>query len=160
MRPIRLLVATILLAASTVWWQASKPTIEQTTRPLALKEARQKCPIALPEGAMNIQFAYYSDATVHQSLVRFEVAFEIGVFHVDEVFREHARRMGWSFKSPAGRAITEAPSLSLTPMPQLHVGWFDVEKIHHGKTYGELNSWQPQVWIDEDRNVFFFCLTD
>jgi hypothetical protein len=160
MRLITLLVATIALAGSTVWWQVSKPTIEQTTKPLALEEARQRCPIALPEGATNIQFAYYSDATVHQSFVRFEVAFETGVSHVDRVFREHAERMKWSFKSPAEHAITEAPSLSVTPMSQLHVDWFDLEKVHHGKTYGELNSWQPQVWIDADRNVFFFCLTD
>lgn len=160
MRSITLLTTTVLLAASTVWWQASKPTIEQTTKPLALEEARSKCPISLPREAKNIQYAYYSDATVHQSFVRFEVPYEIGLSHVDEVFREHARRMKWTFKSPAEVALTEAPSLSVTPMPQLHVGWFDVEKVHRGKTYGELNSWQPQVWIDVDRNVFFFCLTD
>ena len=160
MRAVSLLLSTALLAGSAVWWQTSKPTIEQTTRPLALEEARPKCPISLPREAKNIQYAYFSDATVHQSFVRFEVPYEIGLSHVDEVFREHARRMNWAFKRPAALAITEPPRLSLTPFPELRIGWFDIEKVRHGKTYGELNSWQPQVWIDTDRNLFFFCLTD
>lgn len=155
-----MLVSAVLMATGAAWWQTSKPTIEQTTKPLALEEARSKCPISLPDEAKNIQYAYYSDVTVHQSFVRFEIPYEIGVAHVEAVFREHARRMKWPFESPAEGAITKPPQLSLTPAPELRIGWFDIESIRHGKTYGELNSWQPQVWIDTDRNLFFFCLTD
>ena len=160
MRAMALLVSTVLLLASVAWGQTSKPTIEQTTKPLGLGEARRKCPIALPKEAKNIQYARYSDWAVHQSFVRFEIPYEIGVSHVQAVFREHARRMKWPLKSAAERPITKPPQLSLTPAPELRIGWFDIGKIRHGKTYGELNSWQPQVWIDTDRNLFFFCLTD
>lgn len=155
-----LLVSIVLLTANTAWGQASKPTIEQTTKPLGLEEAGRKCPIPLPKEAKNIQYARYSDWAVHQSFVRFEVPHEIGVAHVEKVFREHARRMKWRFRSPTERAITKPPRLSLTPASDLRIGWFAIGSIRHGKTYGELNSWQPQVWIDTNRNLFFFCLTD
>jgi|SRR5687767_13550689 len=64
MRTALLLVSMVLLAASIAWGQTSKATIEQTTKPLALEEARLKCPISLPEGAKKIHYAYYSDVTV------------------------------------------------------------------------------------------------
>src|SRR5688572_15683135 len=117
MRAVSLLASTILVAAGPVWWQ-TKPTIEQTTKPLALQAARSKCPIPLPDEATNIQYAYYSDVTVHQSFVRFEIPYEIGVSHVEAVFREHASRMKWPFKSPAEGAIINPPRLSLTPAPE------------------------------------------
>ena len=160
MRVFCVIAAVGILGSGVLWWQSSKPTIEQTGAPLSRGDAEQKCPIPLPREAQNIYYAYYSDVTAHQCFVRFEAPYEIGVAHVDIVFRDHAKKMNWSFTSPGSVAIKEPPTLPLDPLPGLRTDWFDIEKIRRGRTFGELKSWQPQIWIDADRNLFFYCLTD
>ena len=105
-------------------------------------------------------YAEYSDWIVYHCYVRFEVPHEIGLVYARRVFREHAKKMKWSFREPVRVPIQPPVTFDFDPPPELQIAWFDVNQIRNGETFGELNSWQPQVWIDFDRNLFFFCLTD
>jgi hypothetical protein len=149
----------VLVAAGASFWKNSKPDIFETRAPVTIQGA-QKCPIPLPPNARNVYFAYYSDAPVYQSFVRFELPYEEGIAQVEKVFRAHAAAMRWPFRMPVRKAISETPQLDFKPVKALHVSWFDIGRIRNGVTFGELNSWQPQVWIDKDRNLFYFCVTD
>jgi len=147
------------LVAGLVWF-VLRPNVEQTSRPLSFQEARSKCPIPLPAGARNVQFAFIQDWIYYQCFVRFEVNYDEGVAHAENVFRDHAEQMKWKFTEPRREPITSPPSPGISPDRALRVEWFDVAKIRSGISFGELNSWQPQVWVDKDRNLFFYCLTD
>jgi len=152
-------VAVIALSVAACRLSSVKAEVVQVSSPLSRSEA-DKCPIPLPEGATNIYFAYYSDPPVYQCFVRFEAPYDQALAHVEVVFRNHARAMNWPFRMPNSSAITETPRLDFQPLKDLHVGWFDIGGIRKGITFGELNSWQPQIWIDTERNAFFFCVTD
>lgn len=159
------LLALIIVTAALFWrglgyiTYPAKPEVLQTERAVQLKDA-QKCPISLPSTAKDIYYASYSQFSVSQIFVRFEVPYEDAVLHAQRLFREYAARDGRVTEVSDPRPIIEPPELRIEPLPELHVGWFDIEHIHNGVTFGDINVGGPRIWIDKDRNLFFYCLTD
>ncbi len=142
--------------SSTKVWEAWCRSVRQTTSPVSLTEARKFCRIPLPDSARNIQVAVFSDWENYQCFVRFEDSSPECARAIEPVFRSHAKDMKWKYAAPKIKVITEAPVLDVTPQGSLRVDWFDIANIKHGITAG----WQPQVWVDNDRGAFYFCLTD
>jgi hypothetical protein len=157
---IRLTIVTIFVAGSLGCLRHSRPQITQTTEPLSFEQARGKCPITLPPEAKNIEYAIRSDVTTIESFVRFDIPYEKGIAYASEVFKEHAKILNQDVDIPQPREITKPPRLDFQPDSDLHVNWFDIDKIRHGVVFGTVAGWKPQIWIDKDRNLFFYCLTD
>ena len=151
---------TLLCAGEKAWWETAKPEIVRIDKPISADEAKGRCPIALPPEAKNVYYAVYSHVIAYESFVRFEIPYAKGIEFAEEVFKAHARKMGWSFTKPQTLQLSGKPELDFEPRKELKVSWFDIQGIRKGVTIGKLVSWQPQVWIDEERNLFFYCLTD
>ena len=150
----------ILLITASNGCFRPKPQIRQTIKPLSLEEARAKCPITLPPEARNIQYPLRADVTTIESYVRFEIPYEKAVAYAPEVFKEHAKIMQTDVEIPEPREIATRPRLNFESDSDLHVTWFDIQNIQHGVVFGVVASWRPQIWIDKDRNLFFYFLTD
>ena len=38
--------------------------------------------------------------------------------------------------------------------------WLNVDSIENGLYYAGGGSWEPEIWIDRDRGIFYFRVTD
>ena len=107
------------------------------------------CPIVAPSFATNLRFASYSQDVAHAEYVRFDAPASAA----------QAWAMGY-FKQ-----IGPLTRMDHIEPPVVHwdrktdLSWFDVNNIKHGLSAGG-GSWLPQIWIDLDRNVFYYRLED
>jgi hypothetical protein len=130
---------------------------------LALDQAQKVCPIPLPISATNIWIATYYHFQALGEYVRFEAPAEDCKEHVRSILTQHRERfehLRGHFDEGEWREITP------TNRPQIAIvgfrnglSWFDVEHITNGVTMGG-GPCIPQFWVDYDRGIFYYCLTD
>jgi hypothetical protein len=149
--------------------------IVQTSAPLTLAQAN-RCPIDLPPEASNIQYKRWSCWVGLDEYVRFEAPPGICVAHAATVFA--AWREG---SNPGTTTHPLSPTLSPTSAATLSTStkpgrisstkrrsgpeptcpsWFDPENISHGLASVNEVSHTPSIWIDLDRGVFYYHLSD
>lgn len=115
-----------------------------------------------PEAAKNIQFATYSFGFAYEWLVKFEAPVSVCEQHVAEVLKQHEIR--WkSTGMPKQEALlteeidhveyTEFGTLKPTP-------WFDPGSIKKCLHVGRPGCSTPEIWIDREKGVFYYRLTD
>lgn len=132
------------------------PRVNRTTKALSLEDAREKCPIALPDGAANIRFFERGQWIAYTSLVKFEAPVEICKQHARNLLESH--NMENSDRNPIS---TQLQKLSSRPTKKtFYTEWFDVHNIEKGLCGGKIGSHCPQIWIDEERGIFYYCYTD
>jgi hypothetical protein len=131
-------------------WSLFHETIEETRGPVTREKALKHCIISLPESARDVQYAWVVGGMQYtQQYVRFEAP-------VDDCYAQAKRILR-----------TNQPTFSKTSRPlgppsceQLHTKWFDVDKIAEGVVAGDGSDHGPQIWIDTQRGVFYYYLTD
>ena len=150
-------VLGIVAAKALFFWMMEDKVVDNYSKPLTVEQARQEnCPIPLPDSARHVQFVYASGGLqALEILVRFEAPVDVCRGHIAIVFGAN---------QPAVLPLQLTPIKS-TPAPEDHdmVGratWFDVERIKNGTSTGPAGDWEPQIWIDEDRGIFYYKLTD
>ena len=163
---------------AVLYWMLSPGYVDHFSHPLTVEEARREhCPIPLPDSAHNIQFAIgYGGMQDYIILVRFEAPVDVCRSHVQTIVDAHAMLDKFATQDVSLKRITDTP----LPIKNNLLGratWFDVEKIRNGWTtangFGHsvwlkeeskptlnelimrIRSRYPQVWIDEDRNIFY-----
>jgi len=128
-------------------------------RNLSWAEANARCRFPLPAGAANISFAEWKMGMGYEFYFRFEAPVQACLSHVPT-----ALAFG-----DAGGAVASKPAPTLVPITtppsplrssKFDLSWFDVECIRNGMTTGGCGSHAPVVWVDTDRGVFYYMVTD
>jgi hypothetical protein len=135
--------------------------IAKTDSPLTLEQARKDLRFPLPDGASDIYYARYAQWKSYDFIVKYKAPVEICKSHaillVEQFNKKEAnvdRHIPLEFKN-----ITEPPQMMHIGQP-LNVNWFDVHHIKNGLMIAGNNSMRPSIWIDIDRNLFYYRLTD
>lgn len=128
--------------------------VVQSKSPLSKTEAEVQCPIALPEGATNIQYTVWSLWQASQIFVRFEAPAGVCLQHAEVVLLKYSG-------SP-GRTVTRTNRIGPIPMPlvisstPLNLSWLDLPKFVAGVEFSLSTTPAPTVWVDTNRGCFYF----
>lgn len=135
--------------------------ITKTDAPLTLEQARNKINFSFPDEASDIYYAHYSQWIAYEFFVRFNASAEVCKSRALLLIEQYnsnenntQRHIPLEFKQ-----ITKPPAKEVIDHP-LNIIWFDVHNIKNGFTIGGNNPSQPFIWIDVDRNLFYYRLTD
>ena len=133
--------------------------VTKVDSPLSLEQARQDLKFPLPDEASDIYYAHYHQMISYMFMVKFSAPIEICKSHaIDTIQRFNGnnpdRQINLEFS-----AITE-PLSSAESNPILNVTWFDAHNIKNGLMIGVMGAMQPMIWIDTDRNLFYYEIMD
>jgi len=136
-----------------------KETIRKSDSPLTLNEAKTKINFQFPKSAKNIYFADYNQWIVKEFLMKFDASLEdcksFSLNLIEKHNQEAPKR-----KIPNELFKIEKSPDPFSPQPSLKVKWFDIDRIKHGFYAGKNASHTPRIWIDSDRNKFYYLYTD
>ena len=131
--------------------------IEESSGPTLREKAQPHCLIQLPPSARDVQYATLAGGLQDgQFFIRFEAP----------VADCHAAAMAVFAVWMKTEGIQDYPRFEQVNHPppyrssRLHTEWFDVENISNGSVAGSGSSWMPRIWIDEDRGIFYYTVTD
>ena len=155
----RIIVLAALLVVAYSVWAIGFPHRDYTSGPVTLAEAKD-CPIPLPDSARNIQFYTWRQLNLFVEYVRFEAPPQDCLGHVQAVLEDWRNKFDDStYPNPAPlKDIEETPRE--TCAKQYDITWFDVRNIRTGKAAGGGGSGIPMIWVDTERGVFYYRLTD
>jgi len=139
------------------------PEIVREEKPLAVEQARAKnCPILLPDDAKNVQFASFSEFIAYDIMVRFEAPPNEGrdwAQHlVDLDAKEHKQpstKIRLDPFNPKAMQVSDPQAMDLGPVP-----WFDTTHITNGVTAIVPIGNYCQIYIDDQRGIFYYLQTD
>ncbi len=137
----------------------TKATILIVKDPVSLDEARSQVSFPLPDEAVNIMFAEYQEWMAYEFLLKFEAPVDACKAHARLLLKQDNRDNPDSPVSVELRPLTASPQ-AVPPSPPLNATWFDVENIEQGLTGGEGGSHRPTIWIDTERGLVYYLLTD
>jgi len=152
-----------LLIGGAVYLFWSPPPVTETKvvrLNMTLSQAQAVLTIPLPAGATNISYASWSMGAGFEEYLRFEAPPQTCLAHAPVVL---ARAPATGTAPASGPAPSLAP-IATPPSPvhssNLDVSWFDVQNIREGVTSGGGGSHVPVVWVDANRGVFYYRMTD
>lgn len=133
--------------------------VSALSEPVSLEVARQQLGIPFPDGATNILYGQYAQSIAYEFMLKFEAPLDVCKSHAIVLIERHNTNMPDQLVPGELRELTEAPA-PIPPKPPLNVTWFDVHKINKGFVAGEIGSHKPRIWIDSERNLFYYIYTD
>ena len=155
----RIAFGVVFVALAGVVWGIFFPHETKTSGPVSLDRA-QDCPIPLPPSARNIQFYKWYPFNFFIEFVRFEAPVEDCMGHVETVLAVWRKDFDYLSDLPKPVSDLEEP-------PRLHafakergVAWFDPHSIRKGVSASGGGSGVPMIWVDTERGVFYYMLTD
>lgn len=132
------------------------PQVLKTRSPVSLAAARKDCPIPLPDTAKNIQYAAWSQWIAHETYVRFDAPASDCLTQATAVLQPYAQQFGSSVVS---REVSGPPE-SFHASDKLDVQWFDIGKFTKGVVFQLSDHHGPAVWVDTNRQCFYFIDED
>ena len=142
----------------------------RSSKPLTFEEAKAigKCPIPLPAGATNIQYAdFYAGAGGFSRYVRFEAPLAVCQEHAIKLLAEHNARQTQATQKVSldPKAFDRLYGESLAASARSgefasQAPWFDCDRIQDGAIWGDNRSHTPLVIIDKERSVFYYRISD
>jgi len=146
---------------------AFTPSWKTQNAPVSVEEARKLgCPILLPDSARNVQFAWYDQWVISQTYVRFEADPAVCHAHAKTLVEDNVKRVA---DIPVSNqtdltSLTSAPQNSLLQPGRLNplgsLPWFNIQDIKHGSFRHGIVSYDPDIWIDDDKGIFYYRNTD
>ena len=156
------LTAVIVLFTVTVA-RCARPTIHRNDVPMSRDEALKKgIRFPFPSTAQNIQIAQYSFGFAYELLVRFEAPVSVCEQHVAEVLKWHEKN--WHGKGMPKQEVLSTEKVdhvdyienfTLKPTP-----WFAPGTLKRGLHVGKPGCSVPEMWIDQEKGIFYFRETD
>jgi hypothetical protein len=136
-------------------------TTSCTTRPISLHEAEAIFKFPFPKSARKIQFAYYHKFLAYVVFLRFEAPsadciaavpaiIDSGAFVDIEKLPTETQKL-----RPASSNLDKLQNAGPLVTP-----WFNPDEIRIGLETGHAKSYQPKVWIDTERGIFYYQLHD
>lgn len=129
-----------------------------TTRPLSRSELTASLlPVPIPPEASDIQFAEYREWQAYEMYVRFRAPTDVcGAYAKALIDNQNAK--------PQTKRISEFRTMTTAPAKvsstELSIDWFTPDTIKTGSEAGDDGSWNPRIWIDSERGIFYYRLTD
>ncbi|HSY17252.1 MAG TPA: hypothetical protein VK815_02920 [Candidatus Acidoferrales bacterium] len=150
------LVGALTLAALAVFgifvW-ATGANIDQSKGPTSREDALVHCSIPLPASARNIQYASYAAGLQEGHFyVRFEAPVADCYSNAKAIFIERAKHAP-SYVIPEFQPVSHPERAKSS---DLRIDWFDNDRISKGMVAGAGQGWEPKIWIDEERGVFYY----
>lgn len=118
------------------------------------------CPIPLPPSAHNLYVSQQGAWLAYHGEVRFHATVEDCVATAQRVHDEYAARQRRSSAPP----IEIDSERGIVP-PRDGTGhrrkwWLNTDFIRKGLYYPGGGAWNPQIWVDTERGIFYFRVTD
>jgi hypothetical protein len=138
-------------------WVWMHDEIMESRGAITREQAQRECPIPLPASAHAVQYAWIVGGLQYTfQFVRFEAPVADCFAHAQSLFAENAAH------NPRYKVPTFVPTShpSAPGCSELHTEWFDIQNIVDGKSAGNGPGNGPQIWIDTERGVFYYYLTD
>lgn len=116
----------------------------------------------LPEVAKNIQFASWSFGFAYERLVKFEAPVSVCERHVAEVLKQH--EMWWKSTGLPKQETLQTEEVDHVDYEEFHMlkptPWFDPGSIKKCLHVGKPGCSVPEIWIDQEKGVFYYRQTD
>lgn len=127
--------------------------------PLTLEQARKHLTFPLPDEATDIYYAHYAQWIAYDFMVKFTAPFEQCKSHAIYLIEKYNE------ENPDRKMPSELTIIAELPLPEdtsdpINITWFDVHNIKNGFIIATGGSLQPTIWIDADRNTFYYRLMD
>ena len=155
----RMVSLLILLFIGFCIWAIAFPHESSTSGPVSLDDATG-CPIPLPDSARNIQYFTRFHWQAFSDFVKFEAPVKDCLDHVDVVIAD------WQ-EDYDGRSLGRPLSPIAEPIQPIHfvvdehgLDWFDPHTIKEGESAGAGGSCRPRIWVDTQRGIFYYMMTD
>jgi len=137
--------------------------VTKVDSPISLEQSREELNFSLPDEASDIYYAHYRYFMAYDFKVKFNAPLEVcKSYALDMIQRYNENKYDWeSHVALEFTIISEPPFMSEESedtYPPLDITWFDTYNIENGFKIGEGTS--PVIWIDTDRNLFYYEMTD
>lgn len=151
------LVLAVIGVCGLFWWNWTHPYIEQSKGAISREEAMKHCSVPLPASAHDVYYSNYSDGLqVGEFLVQFEAPVKDCRATADAIYAAIARKNP-KYTAPKFTPVSHPPRAGSSYMP---VDWFDNDHIEKGAVGGKGYEGEPTIWIDEERGIFYYKLSD
>ncbi len=161
-----LLPLTVSVTIFIGWWFTSNlfnaPPEDYAvalSKPVSLEVARQELDMPLPDGATNILYGQYAQWIAFEFMLKFEAPLDVCKSYAVALLERHNTNRPEARVSTDLRELTVVPD-PVPPAPPLNISWFDIHNIKKGFGAGAPGSHQPMIWIDAERNLFYYRYTD
>ena len=155
----RIKLAVFLAVPVFFAWALFYPHVAKTSGPVSLEQA-EDCPIPLPKGAKNIRFYSRMQFNFFVEFVRFEAPVTVCRQHIGPALSAWGETFDYlRDEAEPVRELDEPPRPQRYP-EEYGVTWFDPHTIRKGVTAGGGGSGIPMIWVDTERGIFYYMLTD
>lgn len=135
--------------------------VTKVDAPISLEQARKELKFPLPDEATEIFYAGYSQWMAYEFRVKYNAPVEVcksqALLLIERYNKENPdQKISLKFSE-----ISELPFQETeNTYPPLNITWFDVHNITNGFVIGGGGSYCPMIWIDADRGLIYYCVTD
>ena len=134
-----------------------RANIDQSKGPTSREEALLHCSIPLPTNARNIQYASYAAGLQEGHFyIRFEAPVADCYGNAKAIFVARAKDFP-RYVVPEFEPVSHPQREKST---DLRIDWFDNDRISKGAVAGTGWGWEPKIWIDDERGVFYYEVND
>lgn len=146
---VALAVLALLLFAA---WQVAMPHSNEPSSFVTAGQAETFTEVPLPAAATHIRIAEYHHWIQFEQYMRFEAPPEVCLAYAEKILPKRTLQ-------PVGEEEFKSMTYPLVKGAFTDLSWFDPTAAKHLVTAGGGPS-VPQIWIDQDRGVFYFRKTD
>lgn len=135
-------------------------SIVYTTTPLTVHQARECLRYPFPDTAAKIQYASYREGVAVNDVLRFEAPVADCLAAAQEIIDRHVRERPDLVNCATHGSTATLPTTSGPPGLPLSAPWFTPHQIQNGQAFGWHGSHCPTIYVDTDRGVLYYELSD
>lgn len=142
--------------------KCTRPTVVRFDAPMTREDVLKKgITFPIPTAAGNIQIARYSFGFAYELLVRFEAPVSVCEQHVAEVLKWHDKSMPKHMTKQEAPPVEKVDHVDYAENFMLKTTpWFDPGSLKRGLHVGRPGCSVPEMWIDQEKGIFYFRETD
>ena len=135
--------------------------VTKVDSPISLEQAREEVPLPLPDEASDIYYSHFRYFMAYDFKVKFNAPLEVCKSHAMDIIQKYNENKNDWDRPVALEFIVISEPLSQSQdsedtYPPLNITWFDTYNIENGLEIGD----NPTIWIDTDRNIFYYSASD
>jgi len=139
-----------------------KPSHSHSIRPMQLAELGTNAVISFPPGASNVQYAVFSWGRAFGVAVRYEAPALECIRHAESLLLKGSPTETTAIeRTPITGPIDFVPTVDTVSkdgkVETLELSWFDLKNFGSGLQMSRSNQLSgPVIWVDTNRNVFYY----
>jgi len=151
------------LLANNEFFGSAENFVTKVDSPISLEQARKELTFPLPDEATDVYYAHWHQWISYMFKVKFSAPLDVCKSHAIDViqrFNENHPDRKIPLELTEISDLSVLPKEDTSPSPPLNITWFDVHDIKNGFKIGTIGPMQPMIWIDADRNIFYYEMID